>query len=401
MLNRIKRAIVFLMYKFNDILRKIKPVFNAKRKILLLTQYEAYDSYVLKYYDSIKDRKNIDFYLAQKKTNIVARDDSVLKVIIGDRNIKIISNYSNLRKLFALKAWDLIVTPCHLVPLTKENAKIPTLFIYHGTSAGFDEDGEIFAYKKCHTLDKNGKCRYTYMLENNKLMAEEMNKLPEYAGKIIYSSNSSVDIVRDACKNKEKYRKELGINDDELAVFVYSTWNVNSLVHRLGEQFFKQLKQIKSINGKKVKFFLSVHPKEYYKYDKNLQPMGQVAESYAGDNIFIRKPSQDWLPYIAASDIVIGDQSSMLEFCIMANKKIVLSVTDTTKLHDTSVVKQAYNCLPLIDDKTNILKILSKIQAEELNEKIVELNSNIMEEKGFYSTTITNITNKILKINTK
>lgn len=370
---------------------------SKKRNILMFTFYEAYDEHVIKYYDNIEKDKKKQYYL--NYGFMCSRLNNKLdkaKEIVGDRKIKIIGNGLKSGLFLLLKSWDLIVLPDHMLVRDYMLKYIPSLFIFHGIST-FLVDGEFYAYNK-KFCERNGECIYTKMLENNAMIADYMNGQELFKNRVEYVSSVHSDIILNEMNNYEKYREQLGIKKEELFVFIYGTWKDISLFHVLGEEFLEQLKKIKEIGGKRIVFALSIHPKEYNRYEKTATctPMGDLVDACACENILIRKPSTDWMPYIIGADIVIGDCSSILNNVIMANKKLILSETDTSNMVEYSVACLAYKNLPIIHKgdclKTCLQDSINNYDVEKLN----NLRKMVVEEKGFYKKRVNEITRALL-----
>lgn len=118
--------------------------------------------------------------------------------------------------------------------------------------------------------------------------------------------------------NYHDYRRKLGIKDDITLVSVFGTWRKESLFQYLGKEFLDELGRI---NKNEYMFILSVHPREYVKYDDNIEPAGPLIDEYADKyNFIVRKPSDSYIPYLIASDIVICDYSSLYENALIAKR---------------------------------------------------------------------------------
>lgn len=388
----VKRIVKHILFGANVFFSKIRSLFCKNKKVLLISYYAAYDEHVIKYYDCLEDKKNIKFYFIDRNNSKERRDLSFL----GNRDIKVI-RFRGTFLTYICRFWDLIVLPCHLLGNGDDVLYdyIPTLFIFHGTSSILT-NGELFAYKKTSTLNSRGVCKYSLMLENNRILADELNKTKEFHNKIVFTGSASADLITDAIDKKEDYRKKIGIKPDEIVVFIYSTWNTESLFHVLGEEFLEKIKSVKSIGGKEVKFILSIHPKEYTDYSPVVKSMGKTVDSYACSHIIIRKPEDDWLPYLISSDIVIGDYSSMFDYSVLANKKIILSSVSNIVMSEYSIIKKGYESLPVIDKNSNIEEVLENVYNKPINENLKNIRMQIYTEKGFYGKVVSKVTEDLL-----
>lgn len=59
------------------------------------------------------------------------------------------------------------------------------------------------------------------------------------------------------------------------------------------------------LRQKGYEFIFSIHPKEYQRYDEQIEPLGEKVEACRKRGMLVRSPQQDWLPYMMASDVVL------------------------------------------------------------------------------------------------
>ena len=164
------------------------------------------------------------------------------------------------------------------------------------------------------------------------------------------------------------YRQKLGISDEKPVISFFGSWNRESLFHVLGENLFQVCDALKGT----YTFIFSIHPREYKTYDKEINPMGEQVERQREKGHMVRSPSEDWIPYIMASDVVVSDYSTMMSLAILAGKKVMLSDFPDEKIGVYSLGYQVKKTFPVLKDASELEDALKQVLELPVFDQMVE-----------------------------
>lgn len=380
------KRIIFFCFKM---CKKPFMKFRKKKLILIYSHFVTMDSHIIKYYESIN------------------REDYTIKFVFFNYN-KIdknrhekygISKKDTIRNIFAyyISAPNLIVVadlnfqkefffPCKKLQLGHGGG--PT--VYDGVTTK-----RTYMYG-IDSVDKKLMPKYDIYLEANSYVIPLVEKEnPNFKDKIWFSSNKYLDEYKEKLGFREQYREQLGISKDTKVVFLIGSWNENSLFHTLGKTIFNELKYL--AKNKKYKIMVSIHPREYTKYSDNVEPYGKYVDELEALGIVVKKPGTDMIPYIIASDLVFCDYSSVMEECILCDKKIILSDFDCGKLYEHSNGVRLKQVLPVIKDSSELKDYISMEYTQTYFSELKKIKNEIDAPPGFYSECCVAATKKLLE----
>lgn len=367
---------------------------RRKRNILLYCASDTMVWHILNYYDQVKENPVYNFYLyyGDAKTDNETRTRRTYEITKGTR-IEPITN----KKRLVLVPLDLIVTAdLDYEPLRYTKDIVPILYVNHGFHiVSIDNDRNLYAYGE-RALDDKGRCKFSCILEANMRIANVMNKREPFKGLVMHVGAKDGDIIEREVDNYSMYRKKLGIEEEETLVCVFGTWRKESLFQYLGKEF---LEAMGSMTDKGYKFVLSIHPREYVKYDEDVEPMGHVLEEYAQKYGFIvRHPKDSYIPYLIASDIVISDYTSLYENAILAGKKLCLSYFPETSVGDLSIANFLRNEIKVLrrEDIKELGWHLKEIKVADFSDILEKYRKEIYPGIGVYKNRVKEITRKLV-----
>ena len=342
------------------------------------------EQHILDYYYQIK-HNNYNVYLFYPSMPFKDNNNLFYKKV-EKTDIKVIGWLK-----FSFFPWNVIVSADLSLPYFT-NKEVPLLYINHGLHiVSFDSGKTLYAYG-AQSKDENGRPKFSIMLEPNKRIAEYMiNHDKSFKYVIKWSGYKfALDVIK-ALDNYCKYRQELGVSHDTILVGVFGTWNKESLFHTLGEELFHYAW---SLRNKGYQFIFSIHPKEYTVYNTEIRPMGSLVEAQREKGFIVRSPSEDWLPYLIASDIIICDYSSLYELAIIAEKKIIFSDFPINKVWEHSIAAKLKKQLPVLKTAEDLEKVLIQVKNRGLDEITLEYKREIINEN--YKEIVNNVTEELL-----
>lgn len=312
-----------------------------KRTILLFCQSQTMEEHLLNFAEQLTDCPEYALYLCFGEDYPDGRKQSKADTLFKDTDIPVIEE---TWRLYTMK-WSLIVCPNMDYPFWLKRGTIPVLYIGHG-SGGISYDGGETSYDySSASLDEKGRPLFDMMLEPNKETAKMMKQDPVYGPVIRSNGYRFAYKFKEAAAKKEEYRRTLGIPAGKKVVSVWGSWNKESLFHVLGTELFDVCQELKKQD---YEFILSIHPREYQKYDETIEPLGELVEKKREEGFFVRSPGKDWLPYMMASDIILVDYSAMLSLAVLAGRKVILSDFPDGRIWKKSMYYEIKQIFPVI-----------------------------------------------------
>lgn len=352
--------------------------------------------HIMNYYEQLKEDKRFNFYLyyGDAKTKAETRLNRTYEITKGTK-IKPVTS----KKKLVLTPMDLIVTAdLDYEPLRYSKDIVPVLYVNHGFHiVSIDKERNLYAYGK-RARDDKGNCKFTCIFEANSRIADIMSKREPFKGIVRHVGAKDGDLIVKEKDNYNMYRKKLGVDDKETLVCVFGTWRKESLFQYLGKDF---LEEMGKLSGKGFKFILSIHPREYVKYDEEVEPMGPVLEEYARKYGFIvRNPKDSFIPYLIASDIIISDYTSLYENAVLAGKKLCLSYFPELSVGDLSIANSLRNEIKVLkrEDVKDLERHLKEIQDTDYANVLDKYRREIYPGIGVYKTRVNEITRELVSL---
>lgn len=380
------------------IMRVVQPVVRGVRKtkhILLYCDSVTMGEHIIDFYENTKDIECVKYYLFYVDgQNNYARDnlDSGIQKIVQGRNIVDLKQYPRVVFHF----WDLIVCADTFLPFHFGHKDAPAIYVNHGLHIiSFDQGENLYAYTDHWALDIDGEPKFAAMFEPNKryakILREEKIKLKDVICHVGYKYSENILAEK---KNYYKYRQELGIADNETVVSVFSTWRQESLFQKVGHELIEECKKLQ---GKGYRFILSDHPREYFKYDEDVEPTGPYVDSLADEGFLVRHPDQYYMPYLIAADLVICDYSTFYELALLAGKKLILSEFSESRVWKNSIARELMCKIPVIHKDTNLEEVIQEVMnSNEYNVILNQYGQELVTDNKGYKETICNIVKQLL-----
>lgn len=224
-----------------------------------------------------------------------------------------------------VRPWDLIVTADHDHGDLVHPGLGPTLRIQHGIAAGGRVNGKEYTFGE-RAFDPRGRPRYRRMFvssDANRQRAVEVN--PRWDDVIAVVGDLQDDRLLGLVPRRAAIRRSLGLRDADRAVFVLSTWGPHSLFNTMGGAI---LDEARNLYGE-FRFILNVHPHEYRPRPDGRQDWGGYLRSQREHGFLVRDPSDDWMPYLVACDVVLTDRTSLaLHAAVLRRPTVYVPMAD-------------------------------------------------------------------------
>ncbi|MDD3410534.1 MAG: hypothetical protein PHY12_06965 [Eubacteriales bacterium] len=361
--------------------RLLRPVRNAyyrgaprlrrallrRRDILLYVNNEAMTSHIWRYYESVRAEAGYRFFLYAPETDM--RLDADFQRRVKASPIRLCAHP-------ARHAWSLIVCADLRTPASFTRDMCPLLYVNHGLHILSSDGGRTFYAYGPYARGEDGKPKFTRMLEPNLRIAEAMKAAdPELAAVISPVGYKFASGIETALAQRDAFRAKLGVAPDVCLVGFFGTWREHSLFHALGEGLFPACEALRA-DG--YQFLFSIHPKEYARYDEHVEPMGELVESQRRRGMLVRSPSEDFLPYLAACDIVVSDYGSMAESAILLGRRLIFSPYPDGMVCRLSLTAEARRALPALPSPAELPAVLSAVRASPLHPFIAAARDGLL-----------------------
>ena len=387
-----KQPVRAILLKFKKIGQKL----HRKKVLFLCSISKTMDEHIVHFYKKIESRKFkvrlVCFDLRGYNVAVDSKRAKNLKSINGFHKLKIIKS----KIKYLLSNPDIMVFADLYIPY--ESLFISKkIMIEHGTATltdgvsnrtygtgkyAYDENGNIkFDKIFCYT-----KPAYDYILETQ----PDMNGVIEFVGIDL------AETIVPRLTERDKYREQFGFKNSDKVVFMIGSWNSDSFFQSLGKEVIYKAKDIMN-KLPNIKFILSIHPNEYTQYNEKIESMGAFIDSQETNGFVVRHPGDDITPFIAASDMVMGDFSSAMELAILAEKPIAYSNFDESKLLPCALSMVLKKDVPILYTADDVEKVIMQDYSNEIIEKIKLLKSSIYLGQDFYGQRINEIIDKLLK----
>ncbi len=373
---KLKKREEFLQKNYHIIrtpIRKAHKIFNHDKLVLLYCESTTMKPHIMDYYNCVRNLNKVKFYIYYPD----CWDDEAPN---GVKRVK-----SGFKAL--MMPWDLVVCADAKVPLYYNRDEAGLLYINHGLHMiSYDGGNTLYAY-----AEGNGK--FSVMVEPNRRYANEMTRRYP-TDLIIHSGYKNADGIMRESHNKTMYRQQLGIAEDEKLIAVFGTWGADSLFHRVGNALITKAEELMKEG---YKFILSIHPKEYEKYDQTTEPLGDYIESFSSKGFIIRNPRESSIKYMAAADVVICDYSTLCEEAMIAGKPVILSDFPVERVWKESIIARYQKRGLVFDNNSDLGGLIDQALTDtELKEYCSELVKDLIPPEQGYIEVIRDATANIL-----
>jgi len=251
--------------------------------------------------------------------------------------------------------WDMVLVAAHGLRILTRPDRWPVVHVPHGPGDKTWGDPQLMHTYGRLCFDEKDRLRYTVMLEGS----EQRRRLVEardrrFAGKIAVVGNPLYDELLEKSGERERIRKELGIQPSQTLVFVMGTFREDSLFEAHGDVL---LEAARPLIGE-YQFVLSAHP-QLYRRVPGKRDWKAFLHEQKNYGFFVRDPEQDFIPWMIASDILLTDHTGLCIYGALLGKPAVfVTVPDSAILRDSPTWRYREISLEL-DDPSRLESVLS------------------------------------------
>ncbi len=356
---------------FWAVARFLKRTFRSpmRRDILFVCENALSAEYLADVWELLSDNKHLRFFLRDSSARWVHGRPGTERYIRQKLPVTIIRSQWDARM-----HWDLIIAADHCRPHLVNNKHCKTLFVPHGIECSLNYTGNQNTFCD-NALDKNGKCRYTRMFtasDASRDIAIESN--PVFADPAVVTGDLRYDILTALTAKRKEIRKQMGFKSDDIVVLVLSTCGPDCLYETMGDAILTEAKKLME----RFHFILDVHPYEYRTKPASQRTWGEYLHTQKEHGFIVRHPDEDWMPYMAACDVILADHTSLALYGALLERPVVYVPLPKFLKNNDSLMRRLYELSPVIkDDASDLGQCLQKATDDYPLEKIRELTSRI------------------------
>jgi len=359
----------FVHRTFVEPLRDTCPPAASERWILLVCNHSLMAEYLAEVWHLVRADERLKFRL-------------LLRSFVPDRS----GGQEHIREQLPIpvvglwqayvRRWDLIIAPDHVHTALVDRCDCPTLFVPHGIQGGRLFEGEQYTFGK-FAYNRRGEIRYTRMFaanEANRDIAMALNA--KFADVIAVVGNLHDDQMLELAARRDDLRRNLGVQPDEKVVFVLSTWGPDCLFRTIGDAVLAEARKLQL----EFRFVLNIHPLEYRPQPAGERVWGEYLRTQRQHGFLVREPTEDWMRYMVACDIVLTDHTSLaLHGALLGRPPVYAPVRDEL-LEPGSLVWRLREIAPTIradaaDLRARLCQALNSFPKDALNRLAREINS--------------------------
>lgn len=195
----------------------------------------------------------------------------------------------------------------------------------HGIGAGKRVAGEDFTYGPRWSLWR-GRPKYDAMLEASHAVRDHaVAGCPQLEPVIKVVGDLAADRLLASLPKRNAYRRTLGITSGQTAVLVISTWGPHGLMPRFGHRLLPTMVRL----DRQYRVVLTMHPHLWAGEHDDRRRWARHLSPYVRAGLLVCGPDDDWVPYLAATDVAVIDHGSLgVYWTLLARPTLTVQVPE-------------------------------------------------------------------------
>jgi hypothetical protein len=277
-----------------------------------------------------------------------------------------------------VKLWDIFVIADYCFKGLLDMRNFPSVYIGHG-SDGKSVDGENSLTNIKLAFDRKGRSILSRMFYSREIDRDyTVRKEPRLKDIITVVGNLQHDNLLAQAESRNEFRCQLGFKSSDTVLFVLSTFGPDSLFQTIGDAFLEQSRQLLG----EFHFILSIHPNEYCSRAPGQRVWGEYLRSQREFGFLVREPSESWIPYMVACDIVLTDHTSLCDAAALLEKPVIFVPVREELIWKGSIRWNLLQFAPVLKDVRKLRECLLKAKDDYPLEKLHELAKTINPHPG-------------------
>ncbi len=289
------------------------------------------------------------------------------------------------------RAWDLVVYSNHCFREIMRGS--PSVYIGHGPKCKVLPGQRLeYAYS---VTDRKGRSLYRRIFEERQEDGDRaVRENPALRDTVVVVGSLEHDRVLAHAQDREQFRRQLGFGPKDVVVFMLSTWGKDCLWRTMGDEL---LAAARGLRGE-FRFILSAHPHEYRPQPDSERVWGEYLRTQTQYGFIVREPSESWIPYMVASDIVLSDYTGLVEYAVLLEKPIVLTPVPEQAIWQESILGKIRRFAPILKDAGKLRECLVDALRHYPGDQLHELARSVQPYPGQAAERIRKEIYSVLKI---
>lgn len=343
---------------------------SQRRNILLGCNSLTMIEHLLDFYELFKDDSRLQFRVAFFKYTSRPSEIGRMRELMPIKEVS--------WRWAHVKAWDMCVVADHYFSGLLDRRKFPAVYLGHG-SDGKSKDGENCSPRVRGTFDRKGRLRYSRMFYEREVDRDcTVRKEPRMKDIITVVGSLALDKLLAQIDRRDEFRCQLGYKSSDTVVLVLSTFGPDSLFQTMGDDFLEQSRKLQG----EFCFILSVHPNEYCSRALGQRVWGEYLRSQREYGFVVREPSERWIPYIVACDIVITDHTSLCDAAALLERPIIFVPVRDELIWKGSVRWKLRQFAPVLKETQQLREVLVAAKNNYPLQKLHKLATTINPHPG-------------------
>lgn len=222
----------------------------------------------------------------------------------------------------------------------------PRLYVGHYIHQGKSTTGEDHRHAE-YASRVDGERFYTAVFESSDMnRAAVIARDPELEGVVRTVGYLRADRLLARNADRRQIRRDLGLSDSDMLVYVQSTWQTGSLMDSLGTEIVGEAERLAIESG--WSFVFSTHPNHWRGPWALERPWGRFLRAHESSHLRVVSPDERPDDYIVASDVVVTDHGSQAVLVSLLDKPMVFYRSKERELAIGSPVWRLRDTLPNI-----------------------------------------------------
>jgi hypothetical protein len=291
------------------------------------------------------------------------------------------------------RPWDLVVCADHCL---HDGLRQPqTILIGHGPHNKSRNGGMVTYTYGEGVRDEKGRLVYAKIFEERETSRDQALQIdPALKDVLVVVGSLENDRLLEQTSRREEFRRQLGYEREEVVVLVLSTWGEHCLLRTMGDELLAEARGLLP----DFKFIFSAHPHEYRPKHNGERVWGEYLRSQRGHGLTVREPSESWIPYMVASDIVVSDHTGLVEHAALLEKPIIMVPVPEGVIWRHSATWKIRQFAPILHNVHMLRECLGRAKTDYPRDKLHELALTLHPHRGEAAERIREEVYKLLRI---
>ena len=357
---------------------------RSTRQLLFVGLNRTHANYLAAVHELIAGDERLACYLSVPPRIVAPEDADAVSATLQLEHV----GYLSAR----LRRWDLILfaDQSYARHFSRHRRKILT---NHGIAGGktASAGGHSYRYGRL-TTDRHGRPRFTRIFEASSARRDRaVDEMPQFKDVIAVVGDLNADRLLALRPRRDEFRRRLGFEARDTVVLIQSTWGPHSLMERFGPQLVAEARKL----GDKYRFVFSAHPLQWGGKPAHMRQF-LLDQQSAGTPL--RRPEEDFAPYMIASDLAVSDFTSLTVTYALLGKPLILIPIDDALLVEHLPAWQLVHTCPVLRAPDELDGAITSALADYPFEQMEQITRQVNSYPGQAAERIRNEVYRLLQL---